>query len=49
VPSGRLLYRFGRGRVTDTNLALCFPEMPEAERKALGLRHFEALAAARSS
>lgn len=40
---GRLLYRFGRGRVTDTNLALCFPEMPEAERKALGLRHFEAL------
>ncbi|MCM2329636.1 MAG: lysophospholipid acyltransferase family protein [Lysobacter sp.] len=40
---GRLLYRFGRGRVTDTNLALCFPDMPEAERKALGLRHFEAL------
>jgi Kdo2-lipid IVA lauroyltransferase/acyltransferase len=40
---GRLLYRFGRGRVTDTNLALCFPEMPEAERKALGRRHFEAL------
>lgn len=40
---GRLLYRFGRGRVTDTNLALCFPEMPEAERKALARRHFEAL------
>ena len=40
---GRLLYRFGRGRVTDTNLALCFPDMPEAERKALGRRHFEAL------
>ncbi len=40
---GRLLYRFGRGRVTDVNLALCFPEMPEAERRALGLRHFEAL------
>jgi len=40
---GRLLYRFGRGRVTDTNLALCFPDMPQAERKALGLRHFEAL------
>jgi KDO2-lipid IV(A) lauroyltransferase len=40
---GRLLYRFGRGRVTDTNLSLCFPDMPEAERKALGLRHFEAL------
>ncbi len=40
---GRLLYRFGRGRVTDTNLALCFPDLPEAERRALGLRHFEAL------
>jgi KDO2-lipid IV(A) lauroyltransferase len=40
---GRLLYRFGRGRVTDVNLALCFPEMPEAERRALGRRHFEAL------
>jgi len=40
---GRLLYRFGRGRVTDINLALCFPDMPEAGRRALGLRHFEAL------
>lgn len=40
---GRLLYLFGRGRVTDTNLALCFPDMPEAERRALGRRHFEAL------
>jgi Kdo2-lipid IVA lauroyltransferase/acyltransferase len=40
---GRLLYRFGRGRVTDINLALCFPDMPPEERKALGLRHFEAL------
>ena len=40
---GRLLYRFGRGRVTDINLALCFPDMPEAERKRLALRHFEAL------
>ena len=40
---GRLLYRFGRGRVTDTNLALCFPAMPEDERRALGIRHFEAL------
>ena len=40
---GRLLYGFGRGRVTDTNLALCFPEMPAQERKALALRHFEAL------
>ena len=40
---GRLLYRFGRGRVTDVNLAKCFPDMPEPERKALALRHFEAL------
>jgi KDO2-lipid IV(A) lauroyltransferase len=40
---GRLLYRFGRGRVTDVNLALCFPEMPEPERRALGRAHFEAL------
>ncbi len=40
---GRLLYRFGRGRVTDTNLALCFPEMPETERKALARHHFELL------
>ncbi len=40
---GRLLYRFGRGRVTDVNLALCFPDMPEADRRALGRRHFEAL------
>jgi KDO2-lipid IV(A) lauroyltransferase len=40
---GRLLYRFGRGRVTDINLALCFPDLPEAERKAIARRHFEAL------
>ena len=40
---GRLLYRFGRGRVTDVNLALCFPGMPEPERQALAKRHFEAL------
>jgi Kdo2-lipid IVA lauroyltransferase/acyltransferase len=40
---GSLLYRFGRGRVTDVNLALCFPQMPEEERKALGLRHFRML------
>jgi KDO2-lipid IV(A) lauroyltransferase len=40
---GALLYRFGRGRVTDINLAMCFPRMPEAERKALGLRHFRML------
>jgi KDO2-lipid IV(A) lauroyltransferase len=40
---GRLLYRFGRGRVTDTNLELCFPDMPEGDRKDLARRHFEAL------
>ncbi len=40
---GRLLYRFGRGRVTDTNLALCFPDRSQAQRRALALRHFEAL------
>lgn len=40
---GRLLYRFGRGRVTDINLALCFPNLPEGERKALAREHFERL------
>jgi Kdo2-lipid IVA lauroyltransferase/acyltransferase len=40
---GAVLYRFGRGRVTRTNLALCFPEMGEAERRALGLKHFRML------
>jgi KDO2-lipid IV(A) lauroyltransferase len=40
---GSILYRFGRGRVTDINLALCFPEMPEAERKAIGRKHFRML------
>jgi KDO2-lipid IV(A) lauroyltransferase len=40
---GRLVYRFGRGRVTDINLALCFPDLPPQARRALGLRHFEAL------
>ena len=40
---GSLLYRFGRGHVTRVNLALCFPEMSEAERHALGLRHFRML------
>jgi len=40
---GSLLYRFGRGRVTRINLALCFPDMPEHERHALGLRHFRML------
>ena len=40
---GSVLYRFGRGRVTRINLAMCFPEMPEAEREALGRAHFRAL------
>ncbi|HEX3098705.1 MAG TPA: lipid A biosynthesis acyltransferase [Usitatibacter sp.] len=40
---GSVLYRFGRGRVTRINLALCFPEMPEAQRHALGERHFRML------
>ena len=40
---GAVLYRFGRGRVTDINLALCFPDMPEAERKAIGRKHFKML------
>src|SRR6185503_169388 len=40
---GWLLYQFGRGHVTRVNLALCFPEMPEAERRELGLRHFRML------
>jgi KDO2-lipid IV(A) lauroyltransferase len=40
---GSILYRFGRGRVTQINLAMCFPEMPEEERRELGLRHFKML------
>jgi KDO2-lipid IV(A) lauroyltransferase len=40
---GSIAYRFGRGRVTRINLALCFPQMSEAERHALGLAHFKAL------
>jgi KDO2-lipid IV(A) lauroyltransferase len=40
---GSILYRFGRGRVTQINLAMCFPQMPEEERRALGLKHFKML------
>src|SRR5258708_6295670 len=40
---GSVLYRFGRGRVTRVNLALCFPGMSERERHDLGLRHFRML------
>lgn len=41
---GRLLFLLGRERrhVALTNLRLCFPEMPEAERRAMARRHFEA-------
>jgi KDO2-lipid IV(A) lauroyltransferase len=42
---GRLLYRVARSRrrVGETNLRLCFPDMPEHERQALLRRHFIAL------
>jgi len=40
---GSILYRFGRGRVTRINLALCFPNMSERERWELGRRHFRML------
>jgi KDO2-lipid IV(A) lauroyltransferase len=40
---GSILYRFGRGRVTRINLALCFPDMSERERWELGRRHFRML------
>ncbi len=42
---GRLAYWLARGRryVVLRNLELCFPELSEAERKALAKRHFEAL------
>ncbi|HUI99067.1 MAG TPA: lipid A biosynthesis acyltransferase [Usitatibacter sp.] len=40
---GAIVYRFGRGRVTRINLALCFPQMSERERRKLGLKHFKML------
>jgi KDO2-lipid IV(A) lauroyltransferase len=40
---GSVLYRFGRGRVTRINLALCFPGMPEHERIAMARSHFRLL------
>jgi Kdo2-lipid IVA lauroyltransferase/acyltransferase len=40
---GWLLYQFGRGHVTRVNLAFAFPGIPEAERHAMGLRHFKML------
>ncbi len=41
---GRLIYLFGRSRrhIALTNLRLCFPDMPEAGRRALACRHFAA-------
>jgi Kdo2-lipid IVA lauroyltransferase/acyltransferase len=41
---GWLLYYLAvpRRRVTLTNLALCFPDMPEAHRRQLAKRHFRA-------
>lgn len=43
---GHLLYWLAvpRRRVVLTNLRLCFPEMPEAERVALAKKHIKALA-----
>ncbi|HET7549431.1 MAG TPA: lipid A biosynthesis acyltransferase [Usitatibacter sp.] len=40
---GSILYRFGRGRVTRINLAMCFPHMSERERWEIGRRHFRML------
>ncbi len=40
---GSVIYRFGRGRVTRINLGLCFPQMSEEEKHALGLKHFRML------
>jgi len=39
---GGLLWRFGRSRrrITLRNLALCFPELSETQRMALGREHF---------
>lgn len=42
---GLLLMRFGRERrnVVQTNLRLCFPDLPESDRRQLQRRHFMAL------
>jgi KDO2-lipid IV(A) lauroyltransferase len=42
---GLLLMRFGRERrnVVQTNLRLCFPDLPEPARRQLQRRHFKAL------
>jgi KDO2-lipid IV(A) lauroyltransferase len=43
--AGRAFRRLSASRrqIVRTNLRLCFPELPEAEREALGKRHFEAI------
>jgi Kdo2-lipid IVA lauroyltransferase/acyltransferase len=41
---GRLLFRWGRRRVTLINLAKCFPEKTEAERIEIGCGVFQSLA-----
>ena len=43
---GRLAFRIGgdRRRITQTNLRLCFPELPPGERRGLARRTFEAVA-----
>ncbi len=43
---GGLLFHWGRRRVTLINLEKCFPNMPEAERVAIGKRVFQNLARA---
>jgi KDO2-lipid IV(A) lauroyltransferase len=42
---GELLYRVApsRARVTRVNLKLCFPEMPEKQRKRMARKHFRLL------
>ena len=45
---GRLLFVLARARreIALTNLRLCFPEMPEVERKRLARAHFVAFSRA---
>ena len=45
---GRLLFVLARARreITLTNLRLCFPEMPQAEREKLARAHFVAFSRA---
>lgn len=42
---GSLLFRFAKKRrhIVHTNLALCFPELDDAARKTLALKHFRVL------